>query len=215
MGNGASVSDSPPQWIYTVSFSPKFYKDGFGRVSPGCKTVSLNTVVRHRKGCFETDGAIWSKGFSTGKHVFEVVFPKKARRPYGSIGIGTKHTELHLQKATTLVGKSKYSWGVDLSSKKVFSNGLLVGKFPEAIFTKLPDRFFMYIDLVSCRLMFGSDGKYYGIAIEDETMKHFTVYPMVSSAKEGAAITMVYRGIGRVVHGPIRKKRVLIKSLRK
>ncbi|CAG2220246.1 unnamed protein product [Mytilus edulis] len=181
MGNGASVSDSPPRWIYTVSFSPKFYKDGFGRVSPGCKTVSLNTVVRHRKGCYETDGAIWSKGFSTGKH-----------------------------KATTLVGKSKYSWGVDLSSKKVFSNGLLVGKFPDAIFTKLPDRFFMYIDLVSCRLMFGSDGKYYGVAIEDETMKHFTVYPMVSSAKEGAAITMVYRGIGRVVHGPIRKKRVIL-----
>lgn len=150
-------------------------------------------------GCYETDGAIWSKGFSTGKHVFEVVFPKKARRPYGSIGIGTKHTELHLQKATTLVGKSKYSWGVDLSSKKVFSNGLLVGKFPDAIFTKLPDRFFMYIDLVSCRLMFGSDGKYYGVAIEDETMKHFTVYPMVSSAKEGAAITMVYRGIGTLL----------------
>ena len=40
----------PPDWIHTVTFTPKFYKDGFSRLSPGCKNISLNTIVRHRKG---------------------------------------------------------------------------------------------------------------------------------------------------------------------
>lgn len=131
--------------------------------------------------------------------MFEVVFPQKLRNPYASIGVGVKNVDLHLGRSTTLVGQVKHSWGIDLSSKKVFSNGLLVGKFPNAFFAKLPDRFFMYIDLVDCKLMFGSDGKYYGEAIQDDTMKHYTLYPMVSSAREGAAITMVYRGAGNIL----------------
>lgn len=154
----------------------------------------LNTCTF--SGCSETDGAIWSKGFSTGKHVFEIVFPVKVRAPYASIGIGTKNSELHAKKPMSLVGQANYSWGIDLASKKVFSNGLLVGKFPDSIFSKIPDRFYMYLDLVNFRLMFGSDGKYFGVALEDETMKNFALYPMVSLTREGAAVTMVYRGVG-------------------
>ena len=129
-----------------------------------------------------------------------MVFPQTLRNPYASIGVGVKNVDLHLGRSTTLVGQVKHSWGIDLSSKKVFSNGLLVGKFPNAFFAKLPDRFFMYIDLVDCKLMFGSDGKYYGEAIQDDRMKHYTLYPMVSSAREGAAITMVYRGAGNIYY---------------
>lgn len=119
------------------------------------------------------------------------------RGSYSSVGFGTKDSELYSKNPTTLVGKGAFTWGIDLSTRKVYMNGRLIRRYPRKFFSGLPDIFYMYLDMDKCKIMFsGSDDKYFGPAICDEDMKRYTLYPMVSATEEGAVITMSYKGKG-------------------
>ncbi|XP_052093727.1 protein gustavus-like [Mytilus californianus] len=203
MGNGTSsksvLSLIPPPWIHTIRPNIQRNRDGFGSKSQGFRNVTINTIIRRRKGNKQTDGAKWIEGYNSGKHVFEIVFPSKMRGKHSSIGVGTKDSELDHKSSTSLVGKAAVSWGIDLSTQKVFVNGRLTRRYPRKLFSKLPDVFFMYLDMDKGKIMFGSEEGYFGPAIQDEDMRRYTVYPMVSATEEGAVITMAYKGKGIVL----------------
>jgi hypothetical protein len=103
------------------------------------------------------------------------MFPHKMRGSYSSVGFGTKDSELYSKNPTTLVGKGAFTWGIDLSTKKVYMNGRLIRRYPRKFFSGLPDIFDMYLDMDKCKIMFGSDDTYFGPAICDEDMKRYTL----------------------------------------
>lgn len=214
MGSGASSNEprdgaeiiESPSWTRTVMFSQRYYADGLQTLSKGFTKINNNTIVRTRTGNGVSDGAKWSRPFRRGKHVFEIVFPRQMRGKHASVGIGLKKAALVSDCNKTLVGSDEHSWGVDLVTKEVCHNKQKIGKFP-GILTSLPDRFYMYIDMDVGSLLFGQEDKFFGVALTDEHLVGSVVYPMVSATQMGAAITVVYRGKGKHIDGPIRKKR--------
>ena len=85
--------------------------------------VILRCPIKIFLGRKQTDGAKWIEGFNSGKHAFEIIFPRSMRGKRSSIGVGTKYSELDNNQPTTLVGKAAVSWGIDLSTKRAYVNG--------------------------------------------------------------------------------------------
>ncbi|KAK3730551.1 hypothetical protein RRG08_006400 [Elysia crispata] len=209
MGSTASTShkgmrEAVPMWIYTAKLPEDQTNHKFTSMSSGMQQLGPNTVARQRTGKFDTDAARWKEGFSSGKHVFEVVFPVAQRGVHASVGVGHDNVPLTLNKSCSLVGNCKESWALDLSTRRaVHAAG--IKKYPSTqVF--LPDKFYMYLDADSGSLMFGSDHTYYGTAF-DGIPTDKPLYPMVSAVTHGATITLFYRGEGVVRIGPLRKKR--------
>ncbi|XP_061178607.1 protein gustavus-like isoform X2 [Saccostrea echinata] len=200
------TKSNSPAWTRTVMFSQKYYTDGLLTVSKGFSKINNNTIVRTRTGNAVTDGAKWSRPFRRGKHVFEIVFPRQMRGKHASVGIGLKKAAVVSESNQTLVGSDEHSWGVDLVTKEVCHNKRRLGRFP-GMLTNFPDRFYMYVDMDIGSLLFGQEDKFFGAALTDEQLIGSVVYPMVSATQTGAAITVVYRGKGKPIEGPLRKKR--------
>ncbi|CAC5389787.1 unnamed protein product [Mytilus coruscus] len=69
-------------------------------------------------------------------------------------------------------------------------------------------------DMDKGKIMFGSEEGYFGPAIQDEDMRRYTVYPMVSATQEGAVITMAYKGKVRMsINSSFLNKRQLQKRI--
>ncbi|KAK7477021.1 hypothetical protein BaRGS_00031701 [Batillaria attramentaria] len=183
-----------PQWVYTVKVPPEMMTDKFASCSDGMTQVGPNTVSRTRHGAFDTDGARWCRGFTSGKHTFEVVYPMNQRGTVAAVGVGVEEAPLHVKGRVALVGNNKFSWGICLRSRRAFHKGAIVKKFP-ATQVYLPDKFYMYLDADAGLIQFGSDLDYYGTAISG-IPRNQPLYPMVSATIQGATITMVYRGQG-------------------
>lgn len=150
-------------WIYTAQVSSDTTQDKFAAISPGIHQIGPNTVARQRQGTADTDGAQWKKGFRTGKHVFEIVFPCSQRGLEASVGVGYDDAPLHIKGKSCLVGANEKTWGISLRNRKAFHRNSSVRKYPPTqVF--LPDKFYMYLDMDSGSLQFGSDINYYGTA---------------------------------------------------
>ncbi|XP_046581053.1 uncharacterized protein LOC124288546 isoform X2 [Haliotis rubra] len=52
--------------------------------------VTPTTMTRSRPGKFDTDAARWSRGFTSGKHVFEIVYPSAHRGSEAPVGVGAE-----------------------------------------------------------------------------------------------------------------------------
>jgi len=145
-----------------------------------------------------TDGARWSRGFTKAKHVFEIGFPSIMRGQRASVGVATRQKELSGEGIITLVGSSEDSWGIDLKTCEAVHNGVKIRKFPKGFRKVMPDRFYMYINMETRSLSFGSDDNFFGAAFTDIGPEGLEVFPMVAASKPGATISIVYRGRGKL-----------------
>ncbi|XP_035827132.1 uncharacterized protein LOC101852866 [Aplysia californica] len=198
---GVTASTSPkgmkeavPMWIYTAQVSGDNSQDKFAAISPGMYQLGPNTVARQRTGHYDTDAAQWKKGFSSGKHVFEIVFPMAHRGTDACVGVGHLDAPLHAKGKGSLVGGNNKTWGINLRTRRALHNNSIARRYPQTQ-VYLPDKFYMYLDADSGVLQFGSDLEYYGTA-HSVIPRTKPLYPMISATLTGATVTMVYRGEG-------------------
>ncbi|ESO96514.1 hypothetical protein LOTGIDRAFT_159930 [Lottia gigantea] len=182
-----------PQWIQKIHMIQEYTTDKFGAISDGMYEASPNTVVRSRAGQFHTDGARWGRGFTSGKHVFTIVFPEELRGTEASVGVGMESASLHEKGRITLVGDNRYSWGIDLRTRRAVHKKKPMKRYPVTQ-EALPDIFYMYLNMDSGTLSFASDVGFYGTAFHGLRQCAQPLFPMVSATVEGAAITMTYNG---------------------
>lgn len=155
-----------------------------------------NTVVRHRTGQFQCDGARWSRPFESGKHVFEVFWPRSCRASADAIGVGTDAAPLEIKPVKTLVGLTSQSWGYAINRRRVVRNSnVLKGPYP-AHLTVIPDRFLMYLNMDDGNFGFGVEGDYWGMAADGLKKIGKPLYVMVGTMFPHAQITIMYRGEG-------------------
>lgn len=202
------IEDIPikPSWTFAVEVKPIYLKDKISPFSDGFRSINNNTVELTGTGKNKIEGAQWSRGFTSGKHVIEFIFPIHLRTKHSRVGIAPEGTQLGGNDLKRVVG-GRGSWAVDLKSKVLFENGKNIGVFP-ARTNALPDWFFMYIDLDTGTLQFGSDSEFFGtafIGIQSDR----PLYPMVTASGKGAIVSIVYRGKGKEIEGPLRKNRTL------
>jgi len=181
-------------WVYTAQMPRDQSKHHYGGISAGMQMMGPNTVVRTRKGKFDTDGAQWKQGFKEGKHIFEIVYPFEMRGDKCTVGVGTEDAPVFEKGKVSLVGNNAFSWGIDLRTRRSLHNKSMVKNYPSTQ-KYLPDKFYMYLDVDSGTLMFASDFTFYG-ASHDNIKPGKALYPMVCSRMTGCTITMVYRGQG-------------------
>ncbi|KAL5010903.1 hypothetical protein ScPMuIL_013208 [Solemya velum] len=186
-----------PPWVYTTVPIPGCEQDSLNSYSDGFQVLSQYSVMRHRRGTFHTDCARWSRGFTSGKHVFEIVYPENSRGLIAGIGVGTKEAPLFAQGKIPLIGDNRFTWGIDLRRRKSFHRGEAVKPYP-SFNVPLPDKIYMYLDADSGSLMFASDNDYYGCAISGINSGGAPLHPMISATTYGATLTMVYRGKGEL-----------------
>lgn len=146
-----------------------------------------------------TDAARWGKGFTKGRHIFEIGFPAHMRGKHCSVGIGTKLVPLRSVDNFALIGSTIDSWGIDLSTCQATHDDKVIGKYPKGFRRQIPDRFYMYIDLEENKLYFGADSKFYGAAFQDIESHGSALFPMVSATLPGATISLFYRGKGMLL----------------
>lgn len=202
-------------WALYLQLKPEYSQDGFEGISDGMTILNSNTVMRHRKGGFETDGARWSRPFTSGKHVFEVIWPKGMRGTSASIGVGTDEAPLFVKGSKTLIGMTSRSFGMDLTRHRVYNKATAIGgAFPRHSTTDgIIDCFFMYLDADSGIMSFGSQTEYYGVAARNLKRENKPIYIMIGCVKENAQIQIYYRGTGRSIHRLRTSPGTLVKPL--
>jgi len=143
-----------------------------------------------------TDSARTLIGYSSGVHVFEVIWPLRQRGTHAVVGVATDKQSLHSVGYSSLVGLTEESWGWDLSRLKAFHNSIVTeGKdYPatrdEDFFVK--KNFFLVMDCDAGTLGFSQAGKWLGVA--HSNLKGHTLYPIVSSVWGHCEITLRYHG---------------------
>ncbi|XP_052264579.1 protein gustavus-like [Dreissena polymorpha] len=182
--------DPLPTWV-TLIHHDRAIDTGILGNSEGISVLDHNSLVRHRKGHFETDGAKWGAGLMRGKHVFEIYWPTDFRDACATVGIGTEEAPLHSKPRCSLIGASKHSWGLNIVKCRVFHNGEIQFVYPRE--KRIPSRFFMYVDCDSQTLGFGTEVAFWGSKIRFPRTA-LPVYPMVGVVCEGAQISLIYRG---------------------
>ena len=188
-GGRVEVARPAPPWILQLDTDPEIDK-GIVGVSDGFTITSPTTVLRQRTGNFETDGAKWGAALDKGKHVFEINWPKDTRGLFATVGVGSSSADTFVKPRDSLVGKDRFSWGLDIARRKLVHRGQPTGNMPRGM---VPDKFYMYVDCDSGTLGYGSDIEYWG-APHNIPREHFPVYPMLGCCCHNASITMIYRG---------------------
>lgn len=91
------IGDIPPKWTRYLVADPLIASSGFGTTSDGITLSGPNTVVRHRRGKIESDGARWANGkylpfletflktFLYINYISVIVFPVGYYRNYVSV----------------------------------------------------------------------------------------------------------------------------------
>lgn len=214
MGNCANIAVSDlnslkPRWTNAVQFRDEFLRDRIAAFSAGFRPINNNTVELIGKAgnqSMQVEGARWSRGFTKGRHVIEFIYPVHLRAVGSRVGLGMKTTPLGGSSVEDLIGGPE-TFAIDLVSRKAFHNNCVIGTFPRK--KVLPDWFFMYLDLDAGMVHFGSDTRYFGIAFKGIVVGDKPLYPIVTGTVKGAIVGIVYRGEGKEINGPLRKRRTL------
>ena len=67
----------------------------------------------------------------TGKHMFEIHWPRKMRHTMATVGVGTEIAPLFVKPKASLVGCNKYSWGLDISRYKCLHRDNIIANLPK------------------------------------------------------------------------------------
>ena len=130
---------------------------------------------------------------SSGKHVFEILWPWGGRGTHSTIGIGTEKACLKARGACRLVGCTQHSWGLDIVTRRVVHKKK-IGKMCPTDGSYVPDRFFMLVDLDAGIVGFGNDASFWGFVIENIPKGSNPYYVMVGTCKYQADLQVHYRG---------------------
>ncbi|KAL8604275.1 hypothetical protein ACOMHN_023645 [Nucella lapillus] len=171
-------TEAEPPWVWAMSMPPECSADQIGGMSDGMTCAGPNIAMSSRTGHFDSDGVRWERGFTSGKHVFEIIYPAAMRGSEATVGVGTDDAPLYAKGKVPLVGFTRESWGISLRTKRAFHRNAMVKKFPITQIA-LPDRFNLYLDADSGTLQFGTDVEDYGTA-HGNIPKNQPLYPMGS-----------------------------------
>jgi len=198
-----------PAWVSTIQVDPALDK-GYMGCSDGLNIINPNTVHRHRRGQWETDGARWGAPLSKGKHLFEIYWPSQMRGTMATVGVGSETAPLFVKPKDSLVGCNKQSWGLDIARRRLIHNGQLQGGMPKNGF--VPDKFFMYVDCDSATVGFGSEISYWGAPLRI-SREAFPIYAMIGTMCEGSQVVMIYRGSESRYQGQPQVHTVVVPSM--
>ena len=118
-----------PPWTLAVQVKQTYLKDKISPFSSGFRAINNNTVEVTGSGKHKVEGARWSRGFTSGKHVIEFIFPLHLRTANSRVGIAPERTSLGGNDLKKVVG-GKGSWAVDLKASVLLENGKNIGAFP-------------------------------------------------------------------------------------
>ena len=200
-----------PEWI---SHRPTLaHNDDTGwcrnNLSPNLLLLNAKTLrvcQPHSPESCVTDGAICNRGFCKGKHVFAFMWPRDQRfSPEASIclGIGYHTTQVHEDFEMYLVGGNKTSIGFDLVGNTLVFNGKLVTSYPPNAAPDFcfPTLFYMYLDMDSKQISFGTEEQKWGVLCEFQSFRTSDtqpVFPMVAFRNVTGKFMMFYKGEGRL-----------------
>lgn len=157
----------------------------------------------HRNPVYQTTDAIRGKGgeseegYSSGLHVWTVVWPAASRGTHPVVGVATRDCHLSEPGYKRLVGSNATSWGWCLKTMKVYhdSRKFRAGvQFPRDIDEKLrvPDKFYMILDMDRGTLAFQVNNDFLGVAFSG--LRGEELYPMVSAVWGHCEVTLAYHG---------------------
>ena len=148
-----------------------------------------------------TDSIRGRQQYTSGLHVFEVVWPSRQHGTHAVVGVATKEAPLHSAGYQSLVGSNQHSWGWDLGRCKAYHNSDTVPgvQYPQYNSYQVPDTIHMVLDMDLGTLAFIARGQYLGVS--HTGLKGKTVYPIVSSVWGHCEVSMKY--ITGVSPGPV------------
>jgi len=153
-------------------------------------------TIRRQPVAQSTDSARTLQGYSTGLHIFEIMWPVHQRGTHAAIGVSTDRQTLHSIGYSTLIGQSDQSWGWDLGRLKAYhnSNSEPGWPYPSVIHAdfKLGDTIFLVLDCDAGRLSFVSEGRWLGVA--HSGLQARILHPTVSGVWGNCEVTMRYHG---------------------
>ncbi|KAL5010904.1 hypothetical protein ScPMuIL_013209 [Solemya velum] len=186
---------TPPKWTRYLTVDPSIVSCGFGAASDGITITGPNSVMRHRRGKVEGDAARWSHGFTSGKHVFEITWPKDKRGVYAQVGLGTTRAPLNCRGAASLVGMTNQSWGLDIVRRRVIHKGEVSSICPSQNGIFVPEKFLMYVDMDTGKLGFGNEDVFWGMVVSELNQPDvYPLYIMVGMTAEDSRVEVVYKG---------------------
>ncbi|GFN94222.1 spry domain-containing socs box protein 1 [Plakobranchus ocellatus] len=189
---GKVVQNSlPPEWSRSLTIQPEL-TCGFGLMSEGFFSLSNVQVLRQRPGTDTTDGAKWGAPLTTGKHVFEIIWPWGCRGYHATVGVATSGAPIKAKGGTSLVGGNTHTWGLDIVKRRALHSNKTLCSCPTDG-SYVPDRFMMYVDVDEGTVGFGSDVTFWGNVITG-LPRGQPLFPMVGAGKWEANIQFFYRG---------------------
>lgn len=163
--------------------------------SPNLSVHLDDPLTARRKPTEHSTDCIRSKrGYASGLHAWELVWPQRERGTHAVVGLATKAAALHSDSYTALVGRDAESWGWDLSKKQLRHGGLgerSSSYGPEGA-SPVPDSFLMVLDADRGSLGFVVEGEYLGDAFCG--LKGKTLHPIVNCVWGDSGVTLRYIG---------------------
>jgi len=170
--------------------------------SPNIYIKQEDRLTFHRNPVYQTTDAIRGKGgseggYTWGLHVWKITWPADLRGTHPVVGVATRDCHLTEAGYKRLVGSTASSWGWCLKSMKVFHdsrkyrNGLA---YPRDLDDKLrvPDSFYMILDMDRGTLAFQVDNDFLGVAFSG--LRGEELYPIVSAVWGHCEVTLTYIG---------------------
>lgn len=196
--------DSPTCGIQTEA-------DGWDRENHGDNITVTSwrgiRVVCSLEGQLPSDAAVWSRGFTTGRHVFAIMWPRDQRIYYGAdivVGLGFS-VQTQNETGRCLVGGNSLSVGFNLVNNSLWYDGVKVRHYPpgKPRYYSVPTLFYMYADFDDDLLSFGCDEEFWGVAltfkeIRRRSGKDCPLFPMASFRKIQGKFMIFYKGTGRI-----------------
>lgn len=204
--SGAPLSE---WWLKPLEL-PRLDDSGWDRNNVGqfitivsARTIKLECDYVEHSG---SDGVIWNRGFSEGKHVFAIMWPRDQRVIYGSqviFGIGYS-MDMHKDSLSPLIGSNKASVGLDLVENSLVFNGSQIGTYPRNKPRNfvIPTLLYAYIDFDRDHIAFGTSwDDFWGIALSFQEIRKShsrsdLLFPMVAFRKIRGKFSMFYKGHG-------------------
>ncbi|GFR86422.1 F-box/SPRY domain-containing protein 1 [Elysia marginata] len=182
---------NPPAWSRNLTIQPEL-TIGFGMMSEGFYSLSNVNLLRQRSGATVTDGAKWAAPLTTGKHLFEIIWPWGCRGYHSTVGVAIPSAPVKAKGGVCLVGGNTHSWGLDIVQRRAIHNNKTLVTCPTDG-SYVPDRFLMYVDVDEGTLGFGNEVTFWGYVITG-LPKGKQLFPMIGTDKWEANVQLFYRG---------------------
>ena len=112
-----------------MEVKPVYLKDKISSFSDGFRAINNNTIELTGTGKNKVEGAQWSRGFTSGKHTIEFIFPIHLRTTNSRVGLAPEGTNLGGNDLKKVVGGTG-SCAIDVKAMILLQNGRKIGCFP-------------------------------------------------------------------------------------